>query len=441
MKMKVTVEPKGPLRGELVPPADKSISHRAAILAGIADGKSIIRNYLEAADTSSTLAAMIALGAEAEIVKKGGSKGRTVVIRGRGLHGLKEPGAVLDCGNSGTTMRLLAGLLSGNPFYSVMAGDESLSCRPMGRVIVPLKRMGARIMARQEDKYPPVSIRGGGLKGISYEMPVASAQVKSALLLAGLYAEGKTVITEPFASRDHTERMLSGLGAAVETKRGAGGRNTIKLTPPEGPLKPFELEVPGDFSSAAFFIIGALITGKSELLIKNVGINPRRTGLLSVLERMGAGIGLENKREVSGEPVADIHVKHHGALSPFRLGGKEIPLLVDEVPVLCVAAAMAQGTSRISGAGELRVKESDRISAMAEGLRRMGIRVEEAKDGLSIEGGPMTGAGIESMGDHRIAMAFSIAALAARGKTRIDGAEAVGISYPGFFSTLRRLLR
>lgn len=426
--MKIEIEKKGPLRGEITPPSDKSISHRAAIFASLASGKSLIKNYLRAADTLSTLSAMKALGA-------GITGGGDIVIEGVGVHGLKEPAGVVDCGNSGTTIRLLSGLLSGNLFFSVLAGDASLSMRPMARVIVPLSKMGARIMARNGDKYPPVAIRGGGLRAIDYDMPVASAQVKSALILAGLYADGEkeTSITEPLPSRDHTERMLASMGCGLTVKG-----NTIHVGKTDE-LKPFELTVPGDISSAAFFIVGALLVKGSDVLVRNIGINPRRTGLLDVLQKMGADIKIENRRDVSGEPVADIHVKSSDGLRPVEVGREDIPGLVDEVPVLCIAAAAANGRTSIRGAGELRVKESDRLAAMAEGLANMGVDVEQYPDGMDIEGGPLKGAVINSFGDHRIAMAFSIAALAASGKTVIEGAGAVGISYPGFFESLKGL--
>ena len=450
--MKITIEPKGPLKGELTPPPDKSISHRAAILAGIAEGTSVIRNYLEAADTRSTLSAMGSLGAG---ITEERPKDKTIVVNGRGLHGLKEPGMVLDCGNSGTTMRLLSGLLSGNPFFSVLAGDESLTSRPMARVIVPLKHMGAKIMARGEDKYPPIAIRGGGLKGLHYEMPVSSAQVKSALLLAGLYVEGETVITEPFTSRDHTEKMLRLMGADV-TEEGveiydsgnAGKAHIIKVQGPADELNPFEITIPGDFSSAAFFIVGALITRNSEILIKNVCLNPTRTGFLGALKKMGAKIEVENVHVlISGatgkeeqELVGDLRVKGAQGLKAVNIGESSVPLMIDELPILFVAAACAEGRSEIRGAAELRVKESDRIKAMAAGLKAMGIEVEEFKDGLAITGGKMKGACVSSFGDHRIAMSFAIAGLAASGITEIENAEeAVKISYPDFFQTLRRL--
>ena len=430
---------KAPLKGEIVPPPDKSISHRAAIFAALAKGKSTIKNYLLAGDTISTLNAVEMLGAGIKGIAKPkkipgfGTYYEDFTINGKGLFGLREPRDVIDCGNSGTTMRLLSGLLSGNGFFSVLTGDDSLKSRPMRRVIEPLSKMGALISAREGDRYPPIAIKGGGLKGIRYQMPVASAQVKSALILAGLYAKGKTEILEPAPSRDHTERMLSSMGAGIKVK---GNHISVKAGKD---LSPMDITVPGDFSSAAFFIVAALVVPGSEILIKNVGVNEKRTGLLQVLERMGAQVEFLNMRTVSGEPVADIHVRSVPYLKPAEVGREEIPLLIDEVPVLCIAMAVASGESVIRGAEELRVKESDRIAAMAYGLKMMGIKVKEYPGGLSIKGGALKGARVKSFGDHRIAMALSIAALAAQGKSVIENADAVNISYPEFYSALRGL--
>jgi 3-phosphoshikimate 1-carboxyvinyltransferase len=339
----------------------------------------------------------------------------------------------MDCGNSGTTMRLLAGILSGNPFFSVLAGDESLAGRPMGRVIEPLGKMGARIMARKEDMYPPLAIRGGKLNPIRYEMPVASAQVKSAILLAGLYADGETEVVETLKSRDHTERMLRAYGADIEIH----GLN-IKIRP-GSELSGVELAIPSDFSSAAFFMSAAAIVEGSDITVNAVGMNPTRTGFLEVLKEMGAEIVVKDEREVSGEPVADICIRHSN-LKAVEVGAEMVPALIDEFPVLCVLAARATGTTRITGAGELRVKECDRIRAMAEGLKRMGADVEELEDGIVIEGdAALKGDQIQSFGDHRVAMAFSIAALVAEGDTAIEGAQAVDISFPGFFDMLTTL--
>ena len=431
------------LKGRIVPPPDKSISHRAIILSSISKGRSIIKNFLRAEDTMSTLKAFRKLGIKIEEVsppthpspsRGEGKGGGELIIHGKGIHGLKEPEDIIDCGNSGTTIRLLSGILSGNSFLSILTGDDSLRKRPMERVIKPLKQMGAEITARAEDKYPPVVIKGKKLKAIKYDMPMASAQVKSAILLAGLYADGETVVTEPIKSRDHTERMLPFYGAGIKVD---GLDIKIKGN---AELKARDIDVPGDFSSAAFFIVAALLVPDSEILIKNVGINPTRTGLLDILKAMGAEIGLANSRDVSGEPVADIHCKSAAGLKAINITKEQIPALIDEFPVLCIAAAQADGITTIRGAEELRVKESDRIKAMAEGLRKMGVEVEEFKDGLSIKGNArLKGAVIESYGDHRIAMAFSIAALVASGTTKINGISAVNISFPGFYKMLRRI--
>ena len=385
-------------KGEFLPPSDKSISHRAVIFSSLSKGKSLIRNLLKAEDPVSTMNAFRALGVEID------DRGEEVIVNGNGIHGLTEPINVIDCGNSGTTIRMLSGVLSGNPFFSVLTGDESLRKRPMARVINPLREMGARIIARAEDRYPPVAIRGGNLRPVKYSMPVASAQVKSAILLAGLYAEGDTEITEPVKSRDHTERMLPAFGAEVTVE---GLRVRIKGG---AELKGTDIHVPGDFSSAAFFIVGALLIRDSDITIRNAGINPTRTGLLGALEKMGAEIEMSNMRDLSGEPVADIHCTGDVGLKAIEITKNEIPALIDEFPILCVAATQAEGTTTIRGAGELRVKESDRIKSMATELRKMGAEVEEFEDGLSIKGrSTLRGAEVESYGDHRIAMAMAIA--------------------------------
>ncbi|MEW6162475.1 MAG: 3-phosphoshikimate 1-carboxyvinyltransferase [Nitrospirota bacterium] len=444
-------------KGEFSPPADKSVSHRAVTFSSLSKGKSIIKNFLRAEDTMSTVNAMKMLGIEITPphppLSKGGIEGGVsseLIINGKGLYGLKEPFDVIDCGNSGTTMRLLSGVLSGNPFFSVLTGDESLRRRPMARVISPLRQMGAEIMARFEDRYPPIAIRGRRLKAIKYTMPVASAQVKSAILLAGLYAEGETEVIEPFKSRDHTERMLPAFGAEIEVEdlhiKIKGGTE----------LQGLEIHVPGDFSSAAFFIVAALLVPDSEILIKNVGVNPTRTGLLEALRQMGANIELINIRDISfnselrtqnselffGEPVADIYCRGGRELKALHITRERIPALIDEFPVLCVAATQAEGITTIRGAEELRVKESDRIKAMARELKKMGAEIEEFEDGLSIKGKvDLKGTTAESYGDHRIAMALSIAALIADGTTTIRGVSPVNISFPGFFEILRRLTK
>jgi 3-phosphoshikimate 1-carboxyvinyltransferase len=425
---KVEIRPSSSLKGEFFPPSDKSISHRAVILSSIAEGKSVVKNFLRADDTESTANAFRSLGIE---IRQSGS---TLTIHGKGLRGLSEPEGVIDCGNSGTTIRLISGVLSGNPFFSVLTGDDSLRKRPMARVIRPLSLMGAHIMARSDNRYPPLAIKGGGLKPVSYELPVASAQVKSSILLAALYCDGETVITEPSKSRDHTERMLPAQGADLRTRKRTvfikGGRR----------LSPMEMEVPGDFSSAAFFIVAALLIPGAEITARNVGINPTRTGLLEALSRMGAKVSVENVRQISGEPVADIHCAGGTGLRAIDLPEEMIPSLIDEFPVLCVAAANAEGFTTIRGAAELRVKESDRIKAMASELKKLGAEVEEYPDGIGIKGAAqLKGTEVESHGDHRIAMAMAVAALAAKGPTTINGASAVGISFPEFFDILKRL--
>ncbi len=436
------------LKGEIIPPPDKSISHRAVILSSLAKGKSIVRNFLRAEDTMSTVNAFRKLGIKIE------NKGKKIIIEGKGIYGLKEPTDIINCGNSGTTIRLLSGVLSGNPFLSVLTGDSSLRSRPMGRVITPLRQMGADIMARDNDRYPPIAVRGRKLKAIKYDMPVASAQVKSALLLAGLYADGETEISEPIKSRDHTERMLSSCGVKIDIEG-------LKIKIKGGQeLKAKDMDMPGDFSSAAFFIVAALLIPDSDITIKGVGINPTRTGLLDVLKTMGAEIELTNTMDVSlnsslvsarggrhsslfaDEPVADIHCRGIAGLKAVNISKEHIPALIDEFPILCIAATQADGVTTIRGAEELRVKESDRIKAMATEMRKMGVEVEELRDGIRIKGNAnLKGASINSYGDHRIAMAFSIAALIANGTTTIDGISSVNISFPGFYEILKRLTR
>jgi len=376
----------------------------------------------------STLKAFRSLGVEID------DRGDDIVVNGRGIDGLKEPGDVIDCGNSGTTIRLLSGVLAGNPFFSVLTGDSSLRSRPMGRVIIPLSMMGADINARASNRYPPIAIQGKRLQPIQYTLPVASAQLKSAILLAGLYAEGETVITEPSKSRDHTERMLPSFGAEIRTEGlciGIKGGTELTGT---------DVYVPGDFSSAAFFLVGALLIKGADITAKGVGINPTRTGLIDALKKMGARIEIGNVREVSGETIADIHCSNGAGLQATDISQEEIPALIDEFPILCVAATQADGITTIRGAEELRVKESDRIRSMTSELRKMGAEVEEFPDGLSIKGRTaLKGAVLDSYDDHRIAMALSIAGLISEGKTTINGMSSVNISFPGFFDIIRRL--
>ncbi len=418
----------GPLRGEVIPPPDKSISHRALIFASIAKGKSLIRNLLRADDPMRTLNAMRSLGVEIR------DSGEAIEVYGEGLHGLREPEDVMDCGNSGTTMRLLAGLLSGQPFFSVLTGDSSLRQRPMRRIIEPLRMMGAGLYARAGDTLAPIAVKGGGLRGIHYRSPVASAQVKSAVLLAALYAAGETVVEEPRKSRDHTERMLPAIGADLRVE---GLRIIISGG---NDLTPFEMTVPGDFSSAAFFMVAAAIIKDSEILIKNVGINPTRRGLFDIMKRMGADIEITDERDVSGETVADILCRYTEKLVATEIVPEEVPAMIDEFPVFCVLASRAEGTTTIRGAGELRVKESDRIAAMASELRKMGVNVTEYPDGLEISGPVnLRGTTLEAHNDHRVAMSLSVAALVAEGCTTVLGVSAVDISFPGFYDRILEL--
>lgn len=442
-------------KGEFTPPPDKSISHRAVILSSISKGRSYIKNLLRSKDVESTINAFRILGIDIK------AESSALVIQGKGLHGLSEPLDVIDCGNSGTTIRLVCGILSGNNFFSVLTGDSSLRTRPMARIIEPLGLMGAEILARSQNRYPPIAVKGTKLKAVKYMMPVASAQVKSSLLLAGLYSDGETEITEPVKSRDHTERMLPFYGAEIKVD---GIAVRVKGQAASGrELNGVDITVPGDFSSSAFFIVAALLVPNSEILIKGVGINPTRTGLLEVLKQMGADIKLSNIRDISynseprtlpagrqapnselfsGEPVADIYCKGGTRLKAVQITGNEIPSLIDEFPVLCVAASLAEGTTTIRGAEELRVKESDRIKSITSELRKMGAEIDEYPDGLSIKGtGTLHGADVDSHGDHRIAMSMAVAALTAKSATTINRASAVDISYPGFFEEMKRLTK
>jgi 3-phosphoshikimate 1-carboxyvinyltransferase len=426
----ISIKEKAPLKGELSPPSDKSISHRAIIFSALADGTSRIRNFLQAEDPLRTLEAFRQMGIMIEDKTPNGE----IIIHGKGLNGLKEPRDIIDCGNSGTTMRLMSGVLAGQPFTSTLTGDKYLLRRPMQRIIKPLTEMGA-IITSENNGYPPLKIKGGGLRPINYISPVASAQVKSAILLAGLYCDGITTITEPEKSRDHTERMLKAAGVDIEIrglKVGIKGRAS---------LKPMDITIPGDFSSAAFFMVAGSLVPGSEILMKNTGINPTRTGLMDILKMMGADIAFHNMREVSGEPVADIAVKY-AELNGVEVGGELVLRAIDEFPILCVAAAKAKGTTRITGAGELRVKESDRIAAMAAELRKMGVSIEELKDGLVIEGRErLNSAVIQSHGDHRIAMAMLIAGLTADGETMVEDTDCVNTSFPGFVDMLKGLMK
>lgn len=428
MAEKIVIEPKDSLKGECRVPGDKSISHRAVMLGAISEGETVINGFLEGEDNLSTVGAFESLG----IAIKRPTPGR-VEIEGRGLYGLREAKDIIDVGNSGTTARLISGILSAIPFFSVITGDASLRTRPMARVITPLREMGASISGRAHDSLLPLAITGRTLTGIEYTSPVASAQVKSAILLAGLYAKGTTKVTETARSRDHSERMLELFGAnitvdglSVSVKGGSS-------------LKGREVEVPGDISSAAFLIVGALITEGSEILIKGVGVNPTRCGIIDILKKMGGDIEILNETD-SAEPSADILVKS-SALNGTEITGTELLPAIDEFPAICVAAAFAKGATKISGATELRVKESDRISAMAGFLMNIGVEgVTEFDDGLEIEGSSkLSGGAIEVCGDHRIAMAAAVAGLKCESGVSIANAEVVDVSFPGFFPLLDEL--
>lgn len=400
-------------------PGDKSISHRAVMLGSIAEGTTRVSGFLNGEDCEATLAAMNAMGVRTD------REGNTALaVHGVGLHGLQAPGTDLDMGNSGTAMRLMTGLLAGQKFEARLVGDASLSARPMQRVITPLEQMGARIVS--EEGRPPLRVIGTpDLHGIDYALPVASAQVKSAVLLAGLYASGTTGVQEPAVTRDHTERMLAAMGVVVDRSGNhisvAGGQ----------PLTACEVVVPGDLSSAAFVILAACISHDADVRIESVGVNPTRTGLIDILQSMGADIRLEQPRTWAGEPVADICVRG-STLVGSEIDPGLVSLAIDEFPVLFVAAAYAEGATRFSGIGELRVKESDRIAAMAAGLESLGIRVEEFEDGAVVHGGRPGGGAVDSYGDHRIAMSLAVAGTAAAGPVTVRNADAVATSFPGF---------
>ena len=419
-------------KGELRVPSDKSISHRAVIFSALAEGESYVKEWLSSEDTLATLNMLIALGVE---VKK---DGKNLRIKGRD-YSFVEPSNVLDAKNSGTTARLMLGVLSTQPFFSVITGDESLRQRPMLRVVEPLRQMGAYLDGREKGNKLPVCVRGGSLKGISFFNKKSSAQVKSALLLAGLRAEGYTEVVEPVLSRDHTERMLKAFGVELIQMEGKEG-HVIKLKGGQR-LVATEVFCPADPSSASFFVSLAVLLEGSELLLKDVLVNPTRDGFFRKLKDMGADIRYENLREISGEPVADLYVRYSGKLKAVEVLPEEVPSMIDELPILAVVMALSEGVSRVRGAQELRVKESDRIRAVVENLRAMGVKAEEYEDGFEIEGVEvLKGASIKTFGDHRIAMAFSIAGLLAEGETIIDNPECVAISYPNFYKDLEGIL-
>lgn len=421
-------KPSSPLKGELTVPGDKSISHRAVMFGAIANGTTRITNFLQGADCLSTIACFQKLGISIENTPS------EILVHGKGLHGLSAPSDYLDTGNSGTTTRLIAGILAGQEFTSFLTGDASIQTRPMKRIIQPLSLMGASVESLRGNDCVPLKIQGHPLQSISYLSPVASAQVKFCILLAGLYGNDITSVTEPFLSRNHTELMLSHFGAKISSQ------NTTVSIEPEPVLYGTDISVPGDISSAAYFIAAALLVPGSELLIKHVGINPTRDGILRVCKAMGADIQLMNHSTAGGEPVADLLVRHstlHGTV----IEGELIPALIDEIPVIAVLAANAKGTTVIRNAEELKVKESNRLGILVEELTAMGGNVEETSDGMIIHGGaPLQGASIDSRLDHRIAMSFAIAGLAAEGTTQLLRADCVNISYPGFYKDLRELM-
>ncbi|MDR1695191.1 MAG: 3-phosphoshikimate 1-carboxyvinyltransferase [Endomicrobium sp.] len=424
--MNITLSKVDKVHGVIEVPADKSITHRVVMFSSIAEGDSVIKNYLPSDDCLRTIDAFRQMGADIKSVKD------TLYIKGKGLK-LDKPQNEIFCGNSGTTARLLSGVLAGQSFESVIAGDKSLSKRPMQRVIAPLSKMGADI--KSNNGLLPLTINGAPLKGIRYESDKSSAQVKSAVLLAGLYAENETVYAEPVKSRDHTERMLEAYGADIKISG-----NSVAVYPAEK-LRGMEITVPGDISSAAFFIAAALMVPGSELTVKNVGINPTRDGILEVLKKAGADISLENIKDVSGEPAADINVKY-SKLKAVNIDSKIMPRMIDEVPVFALIAAMSDGVTKITGAKELRVKETDRITAVVSQLKKIGVEIEELEDGMIINGRSdfkPAGAEVESFGDHRIAMTLAAASLAAKGEMTIKDADCVNISFPDFYELLKKV--
>lgn len=419
-----TVRPARRLRGTIAVPGDKSISHRAAILNAIAEGDAVVQNFLPGEDCRSTLAVLHALGADVELT--GDTELR---VRGRGLRGLREADGVLDCGNSGTTMRLMAGLLAGQPFLSVLTGDASLRSRPMARVAEPLRTMGATVDGRHDGALAPLAVRGGNLRGISYRSPVTSAQVKSALLLAALYAEGETTVEEPERTRDHTERMLAAMGADIASE------GAVARLRPGRTLAPLSMRVPNDISAAAFWMVAASVHPDAELLLTGVGMNPTRTGIIEILRAMGGSLEVLEERSAGGEPVADIRVRS-AELHGTEVAGALVTRAIDELPAVAVAAAYARGETSVRDAAELRVKESDRIATVAEQLRALGASVEERADGFAMNGGRLKGGHVRAGNDHRLAMALAVAALAADDGVLIEGAEVAAVSYPGFWDDL-----
>jgi 3-phosphoshikimate 1-carboxyvinyltransferase len=415
------------LRGVIHVPGDKSVSHRSVILGSLAQGKTRISNFLMGQDCLATIAAFRAMGVPIKV------DGTRVTVSGVGLDGLKEPAAVLDMGNSGTGMRLLSGVLAGQDFLSIMTGDSSLCSRPMMRVVAPLREMGTHVDGREGGEKPPLVIRGGKLRGIEYNSPIASAQVKSSILLAGLYASGPTTVSEPSLSRDHTERMMKAFGVDL-----VSDGLCVTLTPGKT-LKANTINVPGDLSSAAFFIVAASLVPDSAIILRNVGINPTRRGVFHILNKMGANIECSHQRESGGEPVADLTVRT-AQLHGVEITHEEVVKAIDEIPILCVAAAKAKGKTVITGAEELRHKESDRLAVMASALRELGAEVEEYPDGMAISGGAKLGSGtFDSHHDHRIAMSLIIAAQTATGPLTVKDTSCIDTSFPGFFDLLQSI--
>ena len=433
--MNRVIQPAGPLRGEIMIPGDKSISHRSVMFGALSEGITEASHFLMSADCLSTISCFEKMGIRVDVDRQCG----IVTVHGLGLHSLKEPEELLYTGNSGTTTRLISGILAGQSFDSVLSGDESLCSRPMNRVILPLTQMGASIVSEKKNGCCPLHISGKKLHGIDYVSPVASAQVKSCILLAGLYAQGETSVTESALSRNHTELMLSGFGAQVKSEKTPGGWKASILPGPQ--LTGQKISVPGDISSAAYFIAAALIVPGSEVLIRNVGINPTRAGILAVVKAMGGDIELLNITSQGGETAADLLV-HSSSLHGTVIEGELIPTLIDELPVCAVMAAYAEGKTVIKDAAELKVKESDRISAMTAALSAMGCDITATDDGMIIDGGrTLHGASVDSCKDHRIAMSMAVAALASSGEIQIGDADCVDISYPGFYSDLFSLTR
>jgi 3-phosphoshikimate 1-carboxyvinyltransferase len=427
-----TVKPCPCLEGEVILPGDKSISHRAAIFNSLAWGKAEISNFAPGKDCLATISCLRALGVE---IRRGGPQNcPTLLVSGTGKDGLKEPANVLNAENSGTTMRLLGGLLCSQPFLSIITGDASLRSRPMGRLIEPLRRMGAEIFGRGKDSFAPLVIKGRELHSIEISLPIPSAQIKSAILLAGLFARGKTILHQPIPSRDHTERLFKHMGAELKSDG-----NLISLSPLINPLASVCFRIPGDISAAAYFLVAGAIHPNARIVIKDCGMNSTRTGVIDVLLAMGATIKMENERMEVGEPLADIIVES-SELKGVEIGGDIIPRLIDEIPVLAVASCLARGKTVIRGAGELRVKESDRIATVSRELSRLGAKIEPLPDGMVIYGGkPLLGAEVDSHLDHRLAMSLAIAGLIAKGGTTINHAQVVQVSYPAFWQDLQNL--